>query len=100
MIGNTKSEINAARRRAQARVETRPPNIGRNDDGKINCWRPIPKATLKDIDGATVEFTAVKSFVFRRRRYGELIRAEIAQTVTTQEEAEEELQFLFSVLRD
>ena len=35
-----------------------------------------------------------------RRRYGELIRAEIAQTVTTPEEADEELQFLFSVLRD
>jgi RNA polymerase sigma-70 factor (ECF subfamily) len=44
---------------------------------------------------------AFKMAVLRlRRRYGELIRAEIAQTVTTPEEAEEELQFLFSVLRD
>jgi len=43
---------------------------------------------------------AFKMAVFRlRRRYGELIRAEIAQTVNTSEEAEEELQFLFSVLR-
>ena len=44
---------------------------------------------------------AIKMAVLRlRRRYGELIRAEIAQTVTTPEEADEELQFLFSVLRD
>ena len=44
---------------------------------------------------------AVKMAVLRlRRRYGELIRDEIAQTVTTPEEADEELQFLFSVLRD
>ena len=44
---------------------------------------------------------AIKMGVLRlRRRYGELIRAEIAHTVTTPEEAEEELRFLFSVLRD
>jgi RNA polymerase sigma-70 factor (ECF subfamily) len=44
---------------------------------------------------------AIKMAVLRlRRRYGELIRAEIAQTVTTPEEADEELHFLFSVLRD
>src|SRR5262249_51873066 len=44
---------------------------------------------------------AIKMAVLRlRRRYGELICAEIAQTVTTPEEAEEELRFLFSVLRD
>lgn len=44
---------------------------------------------------------AIKMAVLRlRRRYGELIRAEIAQTVTTPEDADEELQFLFSVLRD
>jgi RNA polymerase sigma-70 factor (ECF subfamily) len=43
---------------------------------------------------------AIKMAVLRlRRRYGELIRAEIAQTVTTPEDADEELQFLFSVLR-
>jgi RNA polymerase sigma-70 factor (ECF subfamily) len=45
--------------------------------------------------------SAIKMTVLRlRRRYGEFIRAEIAQTVTTPEEADEELQFLFSVLRD
>jgi RNA polymerase sigma-70 factor (ECF subfamily) len=44
---------------------------------------------------------AIKMAVLRlRRRYGELIRAEIAQTVTTPEDAEEELQFLFRTLRD
>ncbi len=44
---------------------------------------------------------AIKMSVLRlRRRYGELIRAEIAQTVSTADEVEEELQFLFSVLRD
>lgn len=43
---------------------------------------------------------AIKMAVLRlRRRYGELIREEIAQTVTTPEEADEELQFLFCVLR-
>lgn len=45
--------------------------------------------------------SAVKMAVLRlRRRYGELIRAQIAQTVTTPEEADEELHYLFSVLRD
>jgi len=34
-----------------------------------------------------------------RQRYGELVRAEIAQTVATQEEADEELRYLFTVLR-
>jgi RNA polymerase sigma-70 factor (ECF subfamily) len=44
---------------------------------------------------------AVKVAVHRlRQRYGELIRAEIAQTVTTPGEADEELQYLFTVLRD
>jgi RNA polymerase sigma-70 factor (ECF subfamily) len=44
---------------------------------------------------------ALKMAVLRlRRRYGELIRAEIAQTVATPEEAEEELHYLFAVLRD
>ena len=44
---------------------------------------------------------AIKVAVHRlRQRYGELVRAEIAQTVTTPEEADEELQYLFAVLRD
>ena len=43
---------------------------------------------------------AVKVAVHRlRQRYGELVRAEIAQTVANPEEAEEELRYLFTVLR-
>jgi RNA polymerase sigma-70 factor (ECF subfamily) len=44
--------------------------------------------------------SAFKMAVLRmRRRYGELIRTEIAQTVSTSEAVEEELQYLFAVLR-
>jgi RNA polymerase sigma-70 factor (ECF subfamily) len=44
---------------------------------------------------------AIKVAVHRlRKRYGELVRAEIAQTVATPEEADEELRYLFDVLRD
>jgi DNA-directed RNA polymerase specialized sigma24 family protein len=44
---------------------------------------------------------AIKMAVHRlRRRYGELVRAEIAQTVATPEEAKVELHYLFAVLRD
>jgi RNA polymerase sigma-70 factor (ECF subfamily) len=43
---------------------------------------------------------AVKVAVHRlRQRYGELVRAEIAQTVAISEEADEELRYLFAVLR-
>jgi RNA polymerase sigma-70 factor (ECF subfamily) len=44
--------------------------------------------------------SAFKMAVHRlRRRYGELVRAEIAQTVSTPEAVEEELRYLFAVLR-
>jgi RNA polymerase sigma-70 factor (ECF subfamily) len=44
---------------------------------------------------------AVKVAVHRlRQRFGELVRAEIAQTVTTPEDADDELRYLFAVLRD
>jgi RNA polymerase sigma-70 factor (ECF subfamily) len=44
--------------------------------------------------------SAFKMAVHRlRRRYGELVRAEIAQTVYTPEAVEEELRYLFAVLR-
>src|SRR5882762_9091650 len=44
---------------------------------------------------------ALKVAVHRlRKRYGELIRAQIAQTVATPEEIEEELRYLFAVLRE
>ncbi len=51
-------------------------------------------AALKMSEGA------LKLAVHRlRQRYGELVRAEIAQTVGTAEEADEELHYLFAVLR-
>ena len=44
---------------------------------------------------------ALKVAVHRlRQRYGELVRAEIAQTVAAPEEVDGELQYLFAVLRD
>jgi DNA-directed RNA polymerase specialized sigma24 family protein len=44
---------------------------------------------------------AIKVAVHRlRQRYAELVRAEIAQTVATPEQADEELHYLFAVLRD
>jgi RNA polymerase sigma-70 factor (ECF subfamily) len=44
---------------------------------------------------------AVKVAVHRlRQRYGELVRAEIAQTVAAPEEVDEELHYLFAVLRE
>ncbi len=43
---------------------------------------------------------AVKVAVYRlRQRYGELLRSEVAQTVTTPVEVEEELRYLVSVIR-
>jgi hypothetical protein len=35
-----------------------------------------------------------------RQRYGELVRAEIAQTVASPKEVDEELHYLFAVLRE
>ena len=44
---------------------------------------------------------ALKVAVHRlRQRYGELVRAEIAQTVATPEGIDEELRYLFSLLRE
>jgi DNA-directed RNA polymerase specialized sigma24 family protein len=52
-------------------------------------------AALKMSEGA------VKVAVHRlRKRYGELVRAEIAQTVATAEEIDEELHYLFTALHD
>jgi len=51
-------------------------------------------ASLKMTEGA------LKVAVHRlRQRYGELVRAEIAQTVATPEKVDEELDYLFAVLR-
>lgn len=44
---------------------------------------------------------AVKSAVHRlRRRFAELVREEVARTVTTRREIDEELRYLFSLLRE
>ena len=44
---------------------------------------------------------AVKVAIHRlRQRYGELLRSEVAQTVSTPAEVNEELRYLVSVLRD
>jgi RNA polymerase sigma-70 factor (ECF subfamily) len=57
-----------------------------------------PYAELAGQLGMSVE--ALKVAVHRlRRRYGELVRAEIAQTVTTAEEIEDELRDLFAAVR-
>src|SRR5215831_12822098 len=59
---------------------------------------PRPYAELAGELGMTAE--ALKVAVHRlRRRYAELIRAEIAQTVTTPEEIEDELRELFAAVR-
>jgi RNA polymerase sigma-70 factor (ECF subfamily) len=58
---------------------------------------PRPYAELADEMGLSVE--AVKVTAHRlRRRYGELLRTEIAQTVSTPEEIEDELRALFAAL--
>src|SRR6516165_11049692 len=58
---------------------------------------PRPYAELADEMGLSAE--AIKVTVHRlRRRYGELLRAEIAQTVSSPEEVEDELRNLFAVL--
>ena len=59
---------------------------------------PRPYAELAAELGMSAE--AIKVAVHRlRRRYAELVRAEIAQTVTTPEEVEAELRDLFAALR-
>jgi RNA polymerase sigma factor (sigma-70 family) len=59
---------------------------------------PRPYAELASELGMTAE--ALKVAVHRlRRRYGELVRAEIAQTVTMPEEIEDELRELFAAVR-
>jgi len=58
------------------------------------CYADVATA-LKMSEGA------IKVAVHRlRQRYSELVRAEIAQTVASPEEADEELRYLFTVLRD
>ena len=60
------------------------------------------EASYADV-GAALNMSegAIKVAVHRlRQRYGELVRAEIAQTVTDPKQADEELHYLFAVLRE
>jgi RNA polymerase sigma-70 factor (ECF subfamily) len=72
--------------------------------GKVESFLSGEKgeASYADIAAALqMSEGAIKVGVHRlRQRYGELVRIEIAQTVSTPEEADEELHYLFSVLRD
>jgi RNA polymerase sigma-70 factor (ECF subfamily) len=63
-------------------------------DGEVHLYADIGHA-LQMNEGA------VKVAVHRlRKRYGELIRAQIAQTVATPAQVDEELKYLFAVLRE
>jgi RNA polymerase sigma-70 factor (ECF subfamily) len=79
------------------------------DSGKGELFARVESSLIGEKGGASyAEISrtlnksegAIKVAVHRlRQRYGELVRAEIAQTVTTPEEVDEELNYLFSVLR-
>jgi DNA-directed RNA polymerase specialized sigma24 family protein len=63
-------------------------------DGEVDSYADIGDA-LQMNEGA------VKVAVYRlRKRYGELIRAQIAQTVATPAQVDEELEYLFTILRE
>lgn len=68
---------------------------------KVFVWgekNAMPYAAMAEQLGMTEG--AVKVAVHRlRQRYGELLRAEVAQTVTTPVEVDEELRYLVSVIR-
>jgi RNA polymerase sigma factor (sigma-70 family) len=68
---------------------------------KVYVWgakNTLSYALMAEQLGMTED--AVKVAVHRfRQRYGELLRAEVAQTVTTAVEAEQELRYLISVVR-
>jgi RNA polymerase sigma factor (sigma-70 family) len=59
-----------------------------------------PSASYRDVAVRLgLSESAVKSAIFRlRQRHRELLRAEIAQTVTTPDEADDEIRYLISVL--
>src|SRR6266478_605567 len=60
-----------------------------------------PASYAKIAESLGMNEGALKVAVHRlRKRYGELIRSQIAQTVATPEEIDEELRYLFSVLRE
>jgi len=69
---------------------------------KVFVWGDKSALSYEEM-GVQLNMTegAVKVSVHRlRQRYGELLRAEVAQTVSTPEEVNEELRYLVSVIRD
>jgi len=72
--------------------------------GKVECFLSGEKGEASYADlaaGLKMSEGAIKVAVHRlRQRYGELVRAEIAQTVASPKEVDEELQYLFAVLRE
>jgi RNA polymerase sigma-70 factor (ECF subfamily) len=90
----------------QTLARLREEQIGAGKERLFECLKgtltgadaPRPYAELAAELGLSGE--AIKVTVYRlRRRYGELLRAEIAQTVTTAEEIEDELRALFAAVR-
>jgi RNA polymerase sigma-70 factor (ECF subfamily) len=69
----------------------------------LRAFEPGEQSTLSYADAAArlgVSESAVKSMIHRlRRRHGELVREEIAHTVPTVADIDEELRYLVSVLR-
>jgi RNA polymerase sigma factor (sigma-70 family) len=89
----------------QALARLREEQIGAGKERLFECLKGTltgadaarPYAELAAELGTSAE--AIKVTVHRlRRRYGELLRAEIAQTVTTAEEVEDELRDLFAAV--
>lgn len=80
------------------------------DDGKaeiyeiLNAFQPGEQNTPSYAEAATrlgVSESAVRSIIHRlRRRHRELVREEIAQTVSTSAEVDEELRHLIAVIAD
>jgi RNA polymerase sigma-70 factor (ECF subfamily) len=90
--------------RAMTALRTELGNAGKLDAFerlKVFVWgekNALPYAAMAEQLGLSEG--AVKVAVHRlRQRYGELLRAEVAQTVATPVEVEEELRYLASVIR-
>lgn len=90
--------------RALARLEAE-----MNEAGKAALWRDLKGCLLDDPEAPSysefaarlgISLSAVKMSVLRlRRRFAELLRAEIAHTVTGEHEIEEEMRHLLAVVR-
>jgi RNA polymerase sigma factor (sigma-70 family) len=60
-----------------------------------------PSSYAETAEKLCISEAAVKSAIYKiRQRFGQIIRAEIARTVPSDEDVEDELRYLISVLRD